>query len=430
MFVETKLTIPQDLQNNTVCQTALNTGIGARSLPDIPYGISDLIAYIFELYIEGLVARFRLCEKGISKCLVEPSHPDFSYTHFLSSLPKIKTRLIWAMYSRQVAAGFCRVGIHIQSFEQGFVQGITQMDLSTFLFALALSTLDPSYALNVSALEGQISWLSVGKLGLYFITFAAIPILFYTEEFGHINVLSLFTSIMVLVPGISNISDVASNAALATVSYACFIDFPFRFSKERPKSSNWNSVEGGLRDGVDLGRIHTPLGEALEPESVDLRNETSQRTKGTGDIASLVESDMAGNAPGELALAVGEKAPEHSNTAPDPFLGAMVAFSASFSGLWVVYLGSNNIGGVAGEIIFCIYCACHLLLLGPGMNYFAPHFQETVIQRGGTMEEVIAHQKAQESYAMYSIWGLLISTVMICFHGRNEPGDKVSPRYF
>ncbi|KAK3295071.1 uncharacterized protein B0H64DRAFT_402523, partial [Chaetomium fimeti] len=414
----------EDLQNSTACQTSLSTGIRVRSLPNIGPEIGSVAAYLGRAYMDALIAYLRACEDGVaSVCFMRSSGPESSYSNFISSIPEIRFRLLWALLFRLLATIICRTGIlHLERTSTPIrPQPSTRSLLDTFLGA-SISIFDCIFALETGALSGQISRMSAVSWASYFITTAALPILSATEGLNHLRTLLLSTSLVVLAPLSAEISDVAANAALAMTSMACFTLLPRHLRQPGSLHKEILQVEWTLQDGITMRRIGTLPDDTLEQGVVDQRDDGPQEAEFPGKKALRRRTKH-----NKMTLKTGDVAPERENTSTveervakdsSPFLSVISACDSivlNSAGLWLAYSLSGDLGSIAGEGFFCSYCLWRYTMLACTIKRIPQSFQENVIRGGGTIiEKIRVCEEAHKEDTIYSIWGLLISTVGIC----------------
>jgi hypothetical protein len=277
------------------------------------------------------------------------------------------------------------------------------------------------YALEIGALSGQISRMSAVSWACYFITTAALPILSATEGMNDLRTLLLSTSLVVLAPLSAEISDVAANAALAMTSIACFTLLPSPLMQPGSLDKEILREAWTWQNGITMRRIGTLPDDTLEQGIVDQRDDRPQEAKFPGKKALRRKTKDK-----KMALRRGHVAPERENISTveervakdsSPFLSAISACDSivsNFSALSLAYLLSGRLGSIVGEGFFCAYCLWLYNMLAYGTKRIPQSFQEDVLRGGGTIEEISVCVEAHKEHTIYSIWGLLISTVGIC----------------
>lgn len=308
-----------------------------------------------------------------------------------------------------------RADVHIQTPTTNHVVALR------FILGASLSIVDCMYALETAALSGPISLMSVVSWASYFITTAALPILSATKGLNDLQILLLSTSLVVLAPLSAEISDVAANAALAMTSMACFTLLPQHLRQPGSLHKEILQEEWTLRNGITMRRIGTLPDGTLEQGVVYQRDNGPQETKFPGKKAHRRRTKH-----NKMALKTGDVAPEQENTptveervANDssaflPAISASHSLALNSPGLWLAHSLSGDLGGIAGGGFFCSYCLWCYMRLARTTKRIPQSFQENVIQGGGSLEEISVCKEADKEHTIYSIWGLLISTIGIC----------------
>jgi hypothetical protein len=292
---------------------------------------------------------------------------------------------------------------------------------------------DMTYTLETRAVSGRISSDSALFWAGYFAKTGAVPILCAWRRHisNHAAAILLSASIVILAPLSADVTDVAANVALLTTSMVCYYLLSPHVSLP-PSAQNidregWQEA-GILQDGPEVQVALRQTGARMEAGAADHQREqrlpattgsartqrkSSHRRKGPGRLAP----EPAHRARwGELTSTVGGRTPaKHSDSGLSAF-GPFLAVALSSTGLWLAYDLSRDFGdGIAGDIFFCAYCLFVFAILHfPPAEFFPKHLRNNLIQDGGTLEDVMACNKARQRHIFYVVWGLLISTVGIC----------------
>jgi hypothetical protein len=178
-----------------------------------------MAGYVSEMWIDVIIAYLNWHRKDISRPSAASLKLEVLFSNFISSLPEIRVRLLWALFLKFVAVIICR--IRIFDLQRGFSPPYSPQ-LSHWLSDVLLGTIygiiDVKFALEFSVLDGYLPLDSVALWAFFFTTTAAMPMLSPPKGLNRSRALFFVTSFVVLVPISTKIPHVTANFLLASTS--------------------------------------------------------------------------------------------------------------------------------------------------------------------------------------------------------------------